>query len=182
MYKLCKPGSAVTRCWVFADTSEHIYLVFGPFLTLFGTILWVISGTFGTILGPNWGIMGSLWDHFWQHFGVGLVSLCPYFGVFWGPFSFPLWVFFTVILRVFGDVLEHSMQNWAKMIQEKANEKYANFWQNLPKFIKISQKLAFFAYQTIILLKKRSKSTFQPMKVCFKRVCMKVSWVDFECF
>ena len=44
------------------------------------------------------------------------------------------------------------------------------------------QKQAFFAYKTLVLLKKRSKSTFLPMKVCRKWVCLEVSWVDFVCF
>ena len=42
--------------------------------------------------------------------------------------------------------------------------------------------MAFSAMQTLVLLRKLSKSTFQPMKVCSKWSCLEVSWVDFECF
>ena len=40
----------------------------------------------------------------------------------------------------------------------------------------------FFGYKTLVLQKKRSKSTFQPLKVWSKWVCLERSWVDFECF
>ena len=41
----------------------------------------------------------------------------------------------------------------------------------------------FFTYEILVLLvKKRSKSTFQPMKVCSTWVCLEASWVDSACF
>ena len=39
VYKLCVPGSTVTRFWLFLDTIEHVYLVFGRFLTVFWAFL-----------------------------------------------------------------------------------------------------------------------------------------------
>ena len=56
-----------------------------------------------------------------------------------------------------------------------------------PKFTKIIQNCAktslFSAIKHLFcFLKKRSKSTFQPMKVCSKWVCLEGSWVDSEFF
>ena len=52
----------------------------------------------------------------------------------------------------------------------------------LPKFTKNTQNCAktspLFGYKTLVLLKKRSKSTFQPMKVCNEWVYLKHSeWI-----
>ena len=55
----------------------------------------------------------------------------------------------------------------------------AKIYQN---YAKLGKNKPFFAYKTLVLLKKRSKSTFQPMKMCSKWVHLEMSWVDFECF
>ena len=60
---------------------------------------------------------------------------------------------------------------------------YANFCQNSPKICKIVHKQAPFSpIKRLFCLKNRSKSTFQPMKVCSKWVYLEGSWVDTECF
>ena len=45
----------------------------------------------------------------------------------------------------------------------KIHQKYANLCKNKP----------FVAYKPLVLLKKRSRLTFEPMKVCSKWVCLK---------
>ena len=56
----------------------------------------------------------------------------------------------------------------------------------LPSFTKNMQKMyknkPLFGYKTLFLLKKRSKSTFQPVKVCSKWVCLEGVRANSECF
>ena len=67
-------------------------------------------------------------------------------------------------------------------MQEKAKS-YAIFCQNSAKICETVQKQSLFSpIKHLFCLRKRSKSTFQHMKVCSKWVCLEVSWVDFECF
>ena len=51
---------------------------------------------------------------------------------------------------------------------------YATFGQNSPKWCKnCPETFPLLGYKTLVLLKKRSKSTFQPMKVCSARCVWK---------
>ena len=53
-------------------------------------------------------------------------------------------------------------------VSAKIHQNYAKLCKNKPLF----------GYKTLVLLKKRSKSTFQPMNVCSKWVCLEgPEWV-----
>ena len=96
---VCKPyvpGGTVTSFWVVLEHIEHAYLVYGPFLTIFGTFrgrftgrlwhfldhfgdqsrtkIWSFWGDFGPFLGRYGVIFGITLVSFWHHFGVVLVS------------------------------------------------------------------------------------------------------------
>ena len=69
----------------------------------------------------------------------------------------------------------------SKMMQEKA--KICKFPPKFTKNMQNCAKTSFFSgCKTLVLLKKWSNPTFQPMKMCSKRVRLEASWVDFECF
>ena len=78
---------------------------------------------------------------------------------------------------MFWEVQRKMMQNEAR--EGENMQMSATIHQNDAKLCKSKP---FFAYKTLVLVKNRSKSTFQPMKVCSKWVCPEVSWVEFECF
>ena len=55
-------------------------------------------------------------------------------------------------------------------------------WHIDQKWAKLSKHTRhFFIYQTLVTLKNRLKSTFQPMKVCSKWLSLERQWVDSEC-
>ena len=75
-------------------------------------------------------------------------------------------------------------------VQCNNGQTYANVGKNMQISTEIDGKNAKlckknsprFAYKTLVLLKNRSKLTFQPMKVCSKWVFLEVTWVAFEVF
>ena len=109
-------------------------------------------------MGPFWALFGPFLGHFSPFLGHFLRSFCG---------------FLVTFCEVDCKIKQNDEREGKNMqISAKINQKYAKLCKNKP----------FFGYKTLVLLKKRSKSTFQPMKVCSKWVCLEVSWVDFECF
>ena len=137
-----------------------IWSDFGPF---FCDVLGSLWGQFGIVLASFWGLFRPFLGHFWGLFGCFFLG-----GVLRSGFLVVHWGF--------------QCKKWAN--RGNIMQKYAIFRQNWKEKVgKFDQKQAFFGYKTLVLLKKkRSRSTFQPMKVCSKWVCLEVSWVDFECF
>ena len=121
--------------------------------------------------GHFWTLSGVTLGPFWYHFGQVCTISCPFvsdllrsfFGVFW-------WCFGSYNAK-----LSKTRQEKGKIC--KFLPKVGGNMQNRPQFC------PFFRYKTLVLLKKkRSKSTFQHMKVSSKWVCVEASWVDFDCF
>ena len=131
-----------------------IYL-FEPFFDSIWVLWKSIRGHLGIILA-------SFWGRFEATFG-------PFLGHFHGHFANFRWCFGKLTATL------------SKMMRERA--KICKF---LPAFTKKMQNCAktsfFSATKHLFCLKTQSKSTFQPMKVCSKWVCLDVSWVDFEWF
>ena len=158
---------------------------FKPFFTLSG---WGILGHFGTKIGS-----------FWGHFGIVVASFS---GIILGSF----WCCFDPILRHLGALFrlffDHFLRSYLRSfcsfflemfceVDCKIKQYDAREGKNMQNSAKIHQNYAklstkktrpFFAYKTIVLLKKRSKSTSQPVKVCSEWVCLEMSWVGFECY
>ena len=161
-------------------------LFFGPFLALFGAY----KGHFGNKMGWFGVILGAPWDHFgivsascWCRLGVVLTSfwaflwpLLPILAHF-AFFFCHVYGGFAAFWRCFGKFTS----KLSKLMQVKAN--IWNFCQNSPKLCTFYSKSSlFFDYRTLVSLRKRSKSTFQYMKVYSKWVCLEWSWMNFKCF
>ena len=138
-------------------------------------------GLFCTILGMFW---GSLWGQlgivlasFWGRFEIVLRSFWLHFGGFLGHF----WVFlrsFCAFLVVYWHFQSKNEQTEAI---ERKNKRFSG--KNWPKNgHSLCKNKPSYAYETLVSLKIRSKSTFQPMKAWTRWVCLQVSWMDFECF
>ena len=106
---------------------------------------------------------------FWGHLGIILASFWGCFGIVLNPFWGRFWPLFGLFLDHFSPFY-HARESMP--ISAKIHQNYTNLCENWP----------FFGYKTLVLLKKRSKSTFQPMIVRSGWVCREASWVDSECF
>ena len=158
-------------------------IIFEPYLTylelysaifvLFWDQHWTILGDFGpfflSIRGSFWVHLGIILASFWHHFEVVLTPFGPFLTIlahFWA-FLPPFCVFFCDVSEVKCNIKQRgkrevkNMQNSAKI-----HQKYAKLCENKP-FLPIKH----FCF----CLKNGQKSTFQPMNVWSKWVCLEAS-------
>ena len=109
-----------------------------------------------------------IFDHFWGSIRAILAHFCAMFTV----------IFFGWYFGELTVVLSKIMQVKAKTC--KFPPKFPKIMHNCAKACPFSSIKHLFCF--FFLKKKRSKSMFQPMKVCTKWVCLKVCRMDSECF
>ena len=133
------------------------------------------GGRFGSFLSQFLPVFGPICVHFGHFYGHIIVLGGRYF------------FFLRGLIATLNKMMQGKakickvLPKFTKMMQEK--EKICKI---LPKFIKMMEKCPqtcpISPIKHLFCLKKRPKSTFEPMNVCSKWLCLEVSWVDFECF
>ena len=165
----------------FLDQNRTILGDFGPFLGRSGVTLGSLRDHFGIVLASFWGRFGIVLTPFWAFFFDPFELLFGPFGAIFSPFLGHFYGHFAVFFLVM--FWELDLLNLAKWCQGR--EKQCKF---LPKFTflipleftvlssemmrKAVKTNPFAPINTCFAIKKRSKSTFQPMKVCSRWVCL----------